>query len=513
MYPAAVRIPLRPSALFLAALACGAGSCALDRTLAPPGEALEALEATLRAETGSGSIPSVAFAIVKDGRVLRENAFGWADKEARIASSVHTPYPLASATKPIVATAVMILQERGLIDLDAPAPASPGAAPPEYRVRQLLNHTSGLPTYASIHWRDQDRPARSLEQTLGKYGFAAQPPGTIFEYSNLGYGLLGRIVERQSGSSLAEFLEAEVFGPLGMHDSSLVDSDSDFDLAPAGAAVKYAADGKRLVGTCNDTPGAGSAYASAHDLALFGAFHLSDDPVATAPILRAESKRGMRRFVEPGASFSYYDGARYGLGWYFRTTAAGEPVVWHEGGMPGASAILVLLPKRGVAVAVVINATDANAKAQTFANSLIQAVEPGFPALAFDATAGLDRYTDQAEFLGRWEGTIAIDGPELPWALDFDPGGTIRATVPGRTEGDRLPPVATFGAFVKGPLLVATLAATLPSADVDQTSDGYVLLRLVRRGDQLSGAAIAYAAPSRLEHLYPFAARLRRVPE
>ena len=478
------------------------------------------VQSSIGAEVERGKVPSVAFAVLYDGVIVCESAVGWTDKEGGIAATVNTPYPLASTSKPIVATAAMILHERGSLDLDAPAfqyvgtwfpPEPVGTPAPTYRVRQLLNHTSGLGTYAAIYWRGENRSVRDLETSFGKYGFAAQPPGAVFEYSNLGYGLIGHIIAEQSGMPLARFLDTEIFAPLGMRNSGLVDSFS----APAAAARKYDGAGTPLVDTYNDTPGAGSVYASAHDLALFSAFHLSDDASGPQSFLSGESKQLMRSFVEPGALYPYYGGAHYGLGWYFRTSAGGEEIVWHEGGMPGASTLIVLLPQRNVAAIILINATDANALAQSFADALIRAIEPDAPDVSFTATDGLSAYGGEPGFLGRWEGSIRIDGDDLPWTLSFEGDGTVRAEFPGGAgEADaasrKVSPA--LAAVVSGDLLVATFEGTLPSADVAQTADGYTLLRLVRRRDTLTGFAVAYGSAGRLEYLYPFAASLRRNP-
>lgn len=473
------------------------------------------VESSILAEIESGKLPSVAFAVTRSGETVYERAVGWADKERQILSTVNTPYPLASASKPIVATALMMLHERGLVDLNASALryagdwVPPGAAAqtqPSYSLRQLLNHTSGLGTYASIAWRNQNPSVQSLGERFRKYGFAAQPPGTVSEYSNLGYGLVGHIIAQQSGTNLPQLLSSELFEPLGMHNTMMVDSFS----APTIAAKKYDAIGTPLVDTYNDTPGAGNIYASVHDLALFGAFHLADDTGRSPQILSAQNKLLMRSFEEPGALYPYYGSSRYGLGWYFRSNPVGDVVVWHEGGMPGASTIIVLLPRQNISVTVLINANDQNAQAQTFANALLKVVEPDYQSVSFNATDGFIRFSSQPEFLGRWEGSVRIDGKELPWALSFEANGSIRAEFPGRAPGDLLPDQATFPALVNGDLIVATFAATLPASDIAQTPEGYVLLRLLRRGNDLSGTMIAYASQSRLEHLYPFPAHLRK---
>ncbi len=472
------------------------------------------VEKQILVEIESEKIPSAAFSIAKNGKIVHENAFGWADREQKIASTVRTLYPLASASKPIVATAMMMLHERGIVDIQAPASHYVGnlfshqlcsPAYPNYSLRQLLNHTSGLGTYGRIYWNDQDLPVQNLGIIMHKYGFLAQQPGTVFEYSNLGYGLIGHIIEEQSGTSLTDFLKTEVFEPLGMIDSMMVDTSS----SPAKAARKYDASGLPLVETYNDTPGAGNVFASAHDLTLFGLFHLRSTEDSQS-MLSQENKLLMRSYVEPKARYSYYNASHYGLGWYFRTNSDGNSIVWHEGGMPGASAIILLLPQQDIVVSVVINATDANSQAQAIASSLIQVLEPSNHSISFDVTEGFERYTDQTELLGCWEGRIGLGANDLSWTLTFQADGSLSAEFPQRTSSDLLPEQVKFPALVKDDMLVATFATTLPAPDVVQKPNGYVLLRLLHHGDELSGAAIAYSSVHRLEHLLPFRCHLRR---
>ncbi|HKO56072.1 MAG TPA: serine hydrolase domain-containing protein [Thermoanaerobaculia bacterium] len=462
------------------------------------------VDASIEAELAK-PIPSIAVAVARNGTIVHEAAFGFADANRR--ATVHTPYPLASVTKPFVATGVMLLAERKRIDLDQPAHRYAGGWVPAtdvYTVRQLLNHTSGLPTYATIRWSGEPSPPHDAAAMFRRYGFAAHPPGTVSEYSNIGYGLLGHIIAEQSGQPLATFLKREVFRPLGLRDTVMLESAA----VPPGFARKYDLEGKPLPETYNDTPGAGNIYASVHDLVRFGMFHLDDRPSA---VLSAASKELMRTYVDPGALYPYYDSSRYGLGWYFRTTATGTRVVWHEGGMPGASSILVLLPDLDIAAAVVINANDRNDVAQSVANRLIAAVAPSTPPLTFVPTDGFTPYAAQPAYLGQWSGTLTVDGRPLRCALTFSPAGKITVEFPDQPPAALLPRQSTFSALTNGDLLLGTFAATLPAADVAQKPGGYVLLRLVRRGDELTGTMIAYASPEGLRHLYPFVVRLRRV--
>ncbi|HEY0156135.1 MAG TPA: serine hydrolase domain-containing protein [Thermoanaerobaculia bacterium] len=464
------------------------------------------VDAEFGRELGNG-IPSIAVAVAKNGRIVHEAAFGFADVGAKRRATVHTPYPLASLTKPMVATGVMVLAERGVVDLDQPAHRYAGGrvAPSErYTLRQLLNHTAGLPTYATIRWSGKPSPPHDAAEMFRRYGFAAHPPGVVSEYSNIGYGLLGDILAEQSGRTLSDFLAQEVFRPLGLNNTAMIESGA----APPGAALKYDAEGQLLPATFNDTPGAGNVYASVHDLVRFGMFHLDDRP---SRVLSAAARELMRGYVEPGGLYPYYDSSRYGLGWYFRTTADGTRVVWHEGGMPGASSILVLLPDRGIAAAVLINANDRNDVAQAIVNQLVARVDPSVPPLTFVPTDGFSPYDAQPAFLGRWEGELTIEGKPLRCVITFEAGGKVTVLFPDRDTDDLLPRESALKPLVNGDLLLGTIAGTLPGSDIVQKPGGYVLLRLVRRGERLSGTMIGYAAPDGLRHLYPFPVALERV--
>src|SRR5262249_2287361 len=85
----------------------------------PAGE-FDAVRERIRRTLVRDSLPSIAVAVSRDGKVLWEEGFGWADREARIPATEHTMYPLASISKPITATALMILRQRGSLDLDRP---------------------------------------------------------------------------------------------------------------------------------------------------------------------------------------------------------------------------------------------------------------------------------------------------------------------------------------------------------------------------------------------------------
>ena len=505
--PAPLDMPFRTllAALPLVLAACAVAPETTTDARAPVrpavGDRLAAAVDSIEADVARGAVPSAAFAVVQDGRIVYEGATGWADRARQRQATVRTPYPLASVTKPVVATAALALAEVGRLDLDAPALDALGWTSPDpadgYTVRQLLTHTSGLPTYAAIGWGEDAAP---FGQRFAQYGIVAQPPGSVYEYSNLGYGMLGEVVAHAADQPLDDALADLVLRPLGMDDAALVVGAT----APADGAARYGSDGAALPAVDNDTPGAGNLWASARDLARFAAFHLSDEP---SPVLSSRGRAAMR---DPGAAVptSLYGGARYGLGWYVRSET-GEPIVWHEGEMPGASALVALLPERDLAVVVLVNATGSNAQAQRYATWLLQAVAPDASALAFEATEGVPLYGGGDEWVGTWDGTVRVDGTDRPVSVTFSPDSTVTARLPDGAGGVAEAPA--LAAWVRGDLVLATLSGRVPGADVLPDAPA-TLLRLVRRGNRLDGFIAAYASSRGLEHLLPFRVRLRRAP-
>lgn len=462
-----------------------------------------------------GAVPSLAIAIAKDGKIVYEQAFGHADVGAQIPATTHTAYALASASKPITATALMALHERKAISFLAPVETylptlrfrdAAGRAAP-VNLLQLLSHTSGLGTYARIHYGDAIDHANALEQEFRRYGVLVQSPGRVAEYSNLGYGLIGEVIERQTKQSFAEFVDREVFRPLGMKDS--------FIGSPSGRAISvaaaYDAALTRLPALRNNTPGAGNAYASVHDLIRFGMFHLDPDVVSQPPLNRKAVAR-MQANPDPRAFQHYYGPAYYGLGWYVRPDDGGHRVLWHEGGMPGASTIIKMLPEQGIVAVVLSNRTDANDLTQALADQLIRVVLPNYRPAPLNPVAGYLPYSGQPEFRGRWLGSITVDGLRLACTLvlDGEGNGKIRYGDPAKPQSVT---EASLRAMVNGDSFVSGFPGRLPARDIAATDTPLLLLKLIRTQGRLSGAIVAYSSPQRLDYLLPFAIALERQDE
>lgn len=171
-----------------------------------------------------GTIAGLAVAVARNGAIIWEEAFGWADKERGEPLTQHTAMLLASVSKPITTTGLMVLARRGSIDLDTPINEYLGAAKlvakvgdvREATVRRVANHTAGLSRYGRGYAADSAYLAQTMDEIIARYGLIVFPPGERFEYSNLGYGLLSDLIARVSGTPFPAFMRAEVFEPLGL---------------------------------------------------------------------------------------------------------------------------------------------------------------------------------------------------------------------------------------------------------------------------------------------------------
>src|SRR5689334_12427462 len=183
----------------------------------------------IQTQMAARGIPSISIAVAQHGEIIWEEAFGFADKEKHIPANKETMYYVASATKTFTATALKILEERKQIDFDRPindyikpmAVTSPLWNPREATVGKVATHMGGLTTFGRNCYADQPDCRISAAETIKRYGIVFWRPGDHFDYSNLGYGILGEAIREVSGKSYADYLRDEVFHPLGMAHSSV----------------------------------------------------------------------------------------------------------------------------------------------------------------------------------------------------------------------------------------------------------------------------------------------------
>ncbi len=220
-------------------------------TLAFPEEYARAIDTVVTSSIDAGKLPGCVVAVGRHDGVAFLKAYGSrALLPERVPMTPDTVFDLASLTKPLAtATSVMLLAERGTIDLDAPAaryfPELARNGKGTITVRQLLTHTSGLPadTPVSDFAHGRDEALRRIEEVALR-----APPGERFLYSDVGYLALEEIVRRVTQTDYAAFTRASIFEPLGMHETGFLPDPA----LRARAAPTEQRDGAWIVGDVHD---------------------------------------------------------------------------------------------------------------------------------------------------------------------------------------------------------------------------------------------------------------------
>ena len=262
------------------------------RTVQPPlpgaqpaaaAERFKVVATTIERELANQGVAALSVAVAHHGDVIWEQGFGAADVRTGRRATPHTPFSLASISKPVTATGLAVLAERDCIDLDSPierylggarlSAASPSTDVSGATVRRVANHTAGLPLHYQFFFEDEDAERPPFAETVRLYAKLATPPGSHYQYSNLGYGLLDDILARRGGhGSYARFMDREIFGPLGLRNTAVDFGEG--ERLKAQAAVRYTAEGEPIPFYGFDHPGGSAVWSSAHDLLQFALFHL-----------------------------------------------------------------------------------------------------------------------------------------------------------------------------------------------------------------------------------------------
>lgn len=324
-----------------------------------------------------GTAVGAQIAIGWQGRLVYERGFGTADRERAAAVTPATRFRYGSVTKQFTAALVLRRVEQGLLRLEAPAAPLLPEAPWQNRpvlLRHLLNHTSGIPSYTDqgprwLRQMAQPFPADSLYALIRD----AEPlfePGAQWRYTNSGYWLLGRILERQSGTPWGTLVQDELAGPLGL--SSVAPCPND-PASPTDAQGYDRRNGEFTRTTRTDMShpyAAGALCGTASDLVRW-TLALHGGRVLDAPMLA--------RMTTPD-SLTNGSPQRYGYG--VMTGRLGRHrAVAHNGAINGFGSHVGWWVDDGVAVAVLVNTSGpmADALFLDLSSALLGVRRPGPP--------------------------------------------------------------------------------------------------------------------------------------
>ena len=427
--------------------------------------------------TTSGLV-SASVAVAQHGVIVWEEGFGWADRDKKIRATPNTMYSLASISKPFTATGLMVLVERGKVDLDRPANDYLGAAKltglagdaSGATVRRVLSHTAGLPLHYQFFYANEPYPRTSTDVSISRYGILVFPPGERHEYSNLGYGIIDEIISRVSGTTYPEFMRDNVFLPLGLtHTRVVIAAPTDSDVAQ-----RYNSQGQALPFYDFDHRGASAIYSSAHDLVRFGMFHLGDHVPGQRAILERATLDLMHRPVPPASD--------YGLGWVVDTLPGGLHEISHNGGMPGVATVLALFPDEDVAIVVLVNQWRGTG---TIYRAVEHAVLPRYADAMFQhRELPATRSTPPARMIGEWTGTVRTWERTIPMSFGIRADGTIHGHVADEPD--------TAGTQIEweDSSVVTRIAGTIPTSDATRWPHN-IRLDLQLRDGKLTGMATA----------------------
>ncbi len=315
---------------------------------------VETLDAALQARFRADA-PGAAVLVVQNGKVALRKGYGLARLDTRAPITPTTTFRMASVSKQFTAMAVLLLAERGKLNLNDSLsrffPQFNPAVGNRIRLRHLLTHTAGLLDYEekvdSAHFQRQvlDADVLALVQAHPTTYFE---PGNQFRYSNTGFCLLSLVVEKASGEPFGQFLAENIFRPLGMDRTSLYETTK----TRPDRALGYARDAQGRIQPSDQsltsaTRGDGCVYTCL------------DDYLAWAEALRRNRLLNLPKWLGKIA-FPVKNGTefRYGLGWFFSENIPLE--LSHTGSTCGFSNGVWLVPERNLAVVYFSNLAEAH---------------------------------------------------------------------------------------------------------------------------------------------------------
>ena len=346
--------------------------------------------------------------IAENGKPVFQKSYGKAFREQNLDLNSETIFELGSVSKQFTAMGIMLLKKQGKLDYeDSLRKFFPQLPYIKITIKQLLNHTSGLPDYMDMADQYWDKTKIMTNDDMIAMLAEKKPsvlftPGEKWEYSNTGYALLASVIEKVSGVSFNEFLQANIFQPLGMHrtrvyrkryEKSVIenyaygyvkDSTGRFvmsDSLPATAAMVYSLDGIYGDGVVNSTTG---------DLLKWDQALYTDKLVNKEMLQEAFADVKLNN----GKTFNY------GFGWLLINSNEFGRYYYHGGGWPGYVTWMERHPRDNKTIILLANAGQANGSIKAIRNILYGIVEKPLVEIPMDIKI-LKQYAGEYSFSGK----------------------------------------------------------------------------------------------------------------
>ncbi len=354
-----------PSLLFL--ISCGTPHLPVaESTPVFANASMPALDQIVKKHMDELSLSGIAIGIVKDGMPYYAKGYGWAALKERKGVTPATTFHTASISKIFTALAIMRLRDEEKLSLEQtlvetlPDLAYANDDTREITLRQLLNHTSGLPDVKGYDWSSGKSDDMALENYFKSILLENESsPGTEIQYSNLGFDLLGLVVAKASGENFEDYVEREILRPAGMGASDF----RYFRLDPENTAQPYT---KNLLGATvpqkvypynREHAPSSTLNASAEDMTRWMANFLN----------RLPEEATLMEMTRPSTDLADW----IGLG-FQRFKVQGKTGIGHFGGDRGFRSYLLMLPEEKIGIVVLGNCDYEEDFRQLIAGGLLQ---------------------------------------------------------------------------------------------------------------------------------------------
>jgi CubicO group peptidase (beta-lactamase class C family) len=350
-------------------------------TIASPPTALEAalqrVDEMADARVAGWHVPGIAYGIVLNGELIHGRGLGTLRVGEDATPTPSSIFRIASMTKSFTAATVLLLRDEGRLRLDDPIAdyvpelaniRLPTTDSPPITIRHLLTMTAGFPT--DDPWGDRqqgldlDEFSRLLSNGLG----FAWAPGTRFEYSNTGYGVLGRLITNVAGREYKDAVRERILQPLGMRSTGFVEAEVPDERKAKGYLWRNGAYLEEPMDGYGALASMGGVFTSVEDLAIWvGGFQDAipprDGPDTSHPLRRATRREMQQPMVPAGLQISHassdamseVEAGAYGFGLFIVDDARIGRIISHSGGYPGFGSNMRWHPASGLGVIVLTN--------------------------------------------------------------------------------------------------------------------------------------------------------------
>lgn len=411
----------------------------------------------------AGRVPGLALVLVHDDRIVHARGFGITGPEGRPVTP-ETPFILGSLSKAFTAVAILQLADQRRVALDAPVQrylpwfsTHDSSESARITIRELLNHTSGIPKSAGLQLvRGAAAATRAQERRLFVHARLVHAPGTEFVYSNANYWLLGLVLETVTDTSYATYVQRHIFDPLGMTHSYTSERAAGAHGLAQGYRIWFGYPRAEELSFYARELAVGYLISSAGDM---GRFLIAQLNGGIAGGERVISPAGLRDMSRPPP------GSPYAMGW-LTDSVGGVPVLWHTGALANYHGDMLLIPSSGWGVVQLANTNNFALEGQ------LSAAVKGIAALL------LGYEPPRASWLGFRTSYVLIIAACLAWAawrvgqvvglrhwrgMARPLGGSAigRPPPPRHPAGALIDPGVAIGLVVGVPLLLGSPPSTL----------------------------------------------------